>query len=118
SCKHESWKSIAKFLINDVPSLLKSEDVKDMCKVLSVIVTSLPSNFEEFIKWVTEIRRQEDNGPSLSEEEKTRAVVKRTHTIFRRWRHRNSASIVLTIYNLGWYHRQEAFEGNSWPGFN
>jgi glutathione gamma-glutamylcysteinyltransferase len=47
-----------------------------MCKVLSVLVTSLPSNFEEFIKWVVEIRRQEDAGPNLSEEEKTRAVVK------------------------------------------
>ncbi|MCI10174.1 glutathione gamma-glutamylcysteinyltransferase 1-like, partial [Trifolium medium] len=70
SCKHESWNSIAKVLIDDVPSLLKSEDVKDISKVLSVIVTSLPSNFEEFVKWVTEIRRQEDGGPSL------RAVVK------------------------------------------
>ncbi|XP_057433896.1 glutathione gamma-glutamylcysteinyltransferase 1-like [Lotus japonicus] len=76
SCKHESLSSIEKFLIDDVPSLLKSEDVKDICKVLSVIVTSLPSNFEEFIKWVAEIRRREDGGPSLSEEEKTRAVVK------------------------------------------
>ncbi|XP_045825890.1 glutathione gamma-glutamylcysteinyltransferase 1-like [Trifolium pratense] len=76
SCKHESWTSIAKVLVNDVPALLKSDDVKDMCKVLSVIVTSLPSNFEEFIKWVAEIRREEDNGPTLSEEEKTRAVVK------------------------------------------
>ncbi|KAL6564660.1 Glutathione gamma-glutamylcysteinyltransferase 1 [Orobanche minor] len=73
SCKHESWNSIAKFLVDDVPCLLKSEDVKDICKVLSVIVTSLPSNFEEFIKW---IRRQEDGVPSLSEEEKTQAVVK------------------------------------------
>ncbi|WJX41157.1 Glutathione gamma-glutamylcysteinyltransferase 1 [Trifolium repens] len=78
SCKHESWNSIAKFLINNVPSLLKSEDVKlkDVCNVLSVIVTSLPSNFEEFINWVAEIRRQDDGGPSLSEEEKTRASVK------------------------------------------
>ncbi|KAL6564672.1 Glutathione gamma-glutamylcysteinyltransferase 1 [Orobanche minor] len=69
SCKHESWNSIAKFLVDDVPSILKSEDVKDICKVLSVIVKSLPSNFDEFIKW---IRRQE----GLSEEEKTQAVVK------------------------------------------
>ncbi|WJX35002.1 Glutathione gamma-glutamylcysteinyltransferase 1 [Trifolium repens] len=78
SCKHESWNSIAKFLVNDVPSLLKSEDVKlkDVCKVLSVIVTSLPSNFKEFINWVAEIRRQDDGGPSLSEEETTQASVK------------------------------------------
>ncbi|PNX54719.1 phytochelatin synthase, partial [Trifolium pratense] len=76
SCKHESWNSNAKFFINDVPSLLKSEDVKDISKVISIIVTSLPSTFEEFIKWVAEIRRQEDGGSSLSEEEKAQAVVK------------------------------------------
>ncbi|XP_061343412.1 glutathione gamma-glutamylcysteinyltransferase 1 isoform X1 [Gastrolobium bilobum] len=76
SCKHESWISIAKFLMDDVPVLLKSEDVKDVHKVLSVIVTSLPSNFEEFIKWVAEIRRREDGGPSLSAEEKARLAVK------------------------------------------
>jgi glutathione gamma-glutamylcysteinyltransferase len=70
----QSWNNIAKFLVDDVLSLLKAEDVKDMCKVLSVIVTSLPSNFEKFIKWVAEM--QEGDDPSLSEEEKTRAVVK------------------------------------------
>jgi glutathione gamma-glutamylcysteinyltransferase len=71
-----SWNSIAKFLMDDVPFLLKSEDVKDIHKVLSVIFTSLPSNFEEFIKWVAEIRRREDGDSSLSEEEKTRLAVK------------------------------------------
>lgn len=76
SCKHESWNSIAKFLMDDVPFLLKSEDVKDIHKVLSVIFTSLPSNFEEFIKWVAEIRRREDGDSSLSAEEKTRLAVK------------------------------------------
>ncbi|KAL1313469.1 hypothetical protein HN51_040037 [Arachis hypogaea] len=76
SCKHESWISIAKFLMDDVPLLLKSEDVKDIQMVLSIIVTSLPSKFEEFIKWVAEIRRREDGGPSLSPEEKARLGVK------------------------------------------
>nr|ACT87974.1 phytochelatin synthase isoform 3 [Sesbania rostrata]ACT87977.1 phytochelatin synthase isoform 3 [Sesbania rostrata] len=76
SCKHENWINIAKFLMDDVPFLLKSENVKDIHKVLSVIVTSLPSNFEEFIKWVAEIRRIEDAGSSLSVEEKARLAVK------------------------------------------
>ncbi|CAK8543633.1 unnamed protein product [Lathyrus sativus] len=76
SCKHESWNSIAKFLMDDVPFLLKSEDVQDIYKVLSIIFTSLPSNFEEFIKWIAEIRRHEDGDSSLSEEEKTRLAVK------------------------------------------
>lgn len=62
--------------MDDVPFLLKSEDVKDIHKVLSVIFKSLPSNFEEFIKWVAEIRRREDGGSSLSAEEKARLAVK------------------------------------------
>ena len=62
--------------MDDVPLLLKSEDVKDIQKVLSVVVTSLPSDFGEFIKWVAEIRRREDGGPSLSAEEKARLAIK------------------------------------------
>ncbi|XP_020220484.1 glutathione gamma-glutamylcysteinyltransferase 1 isoform X2 [Cajanus cajan] len=64
SCKHRNWFKIVKFLLDDIPILLKSEDMKDIHQILSIIVTSLPSNFEEFIKWVVEIRRQEDGGPS------------------------------------------------------
>ncbi|KAF5741836.1 hypothetical protein HS088_TW10G00842 [Tripterygium wilfordii] len=76
SCRHESWARIAKYLIDDVPLLLRSELVKDIEKVLSVIFVSLPSNFEEFIKWVAEIRRQEDSGHNLSQEEKQRLSIK------------------------------------------
>ncbi|XP_050208204.1 glutathione gamma-glutamylcysteinyltransferase 1-like [Mercurialis annua] len=76
SCKHESWASIVKYLLDDVPLLLKSEDVKDINKFLYVVFTSLPSNFGEFIKWVAEVRRQEDGGRSLSQEEKGRLAVK------------------------------------------
>lgn len=76
SCKHESWVSTAKCLMDDVPFLLKSENVKDLEKVLSVVFTSLPSNFGEFIKWVAEVRRGEDAGQSLSEEERGRLVTK------------------------------------------
>lgn len=76
SCKHESWVSTAKCLMDDVPLLLKSENLKDLKKVLSVVFTSLPSNFGEFIKWVAEVRREEDAGESLSEEERARLVTK------------------------------------------
>lgn len=62
--------------MDDFPLLLKSEDVKDVHKVLSVIVTSLASSFGEFIKWVAEIRRREDGVPSLSAEEKARLSMK------------------------------------------
>nr|DAD19985.1 TPA_asm: hypothetical protein HUJ06_021448 [Nelumbo nucifera] len=76
SCRHESWVSAAKYLIDDVPLLLKSEDIKDVQKVLSVVFKSLPINFREFIKWVAEVRRQEDGCSSLSEEENGRLSLK------------------------------------------
>lgn len=62
--------------MDDVPLLLKSDNVKDIQKVLSVVFTSLPSNFEEFIKWVAEVRRHEDDSQGLSPEEKARLSVK------------------------------------------
>lgn len=76
SCKHESWVSIAKYIMEDVPLLLKSKGVNDIQKVLSVVFTSLPSNFGEFIKWIAEVRRGEDGGQSLSPEEKVRLAIK------------------------------------------
>ncbi|XAR61074.1 Glutathione gamma-glutamylcysteinyltransferase [Bertholletia excelsa] len=76
SCKHESWMSSAKYLVDDVPCLLKSENVKDIKDVLCVVLSSLPSDFGEFIKWVAEVRRREEDGESLSQEEKGRLLVK------------------------------------------
>lgn len=76
SCKHESWASTAKYLVEDVPVLLGLEDVEDVNSVLSVVFKSLPSNFAEFIKWIAEVRRQEDGGQSISQEEKGRLAVK------------------------------------------
>lgn len=76
SCKHESWVGIAKYLMDDVPLLLKSEEVEDIQEVLSVVFMSLPSNFGQFIKWVAEVRRREDGDQSLSPEEKARLALK------------------------------------------
>ncbi|KAJ0079561.1 hypothetical protein Patl1_22972 [Pistacia atlantica] len=76
SCKHESWVDTARYLMEDVPNLVKSKDFKDIDNVLSVVFASLPSNFGEFIKWVAEVRRQEDGDNSLSQEEKGRLAVK------------------------------------------
>lgn len=77
SCRHESWMSIAKYFVDDVPRLLKSEDVKDIKNILSVILSSIPNHFREFITWVAEVRRQEEDGStSLSQEEKERLAIK------------------------------------------
>nr|XP_043609971.1 glutathione gamma-glutamylcysteinyltransferase 1-like isoform X2 [Erigeron canadensis] len=76
SCKHESWANIAKYLLEDVPTLLSSKNVKDVKDVFSIIFSSFPSKFLEFIKWVAEVRRQEDGGQDLSLEEKQRIAIK------------------------------------------
>lgn len=62
--------------MEDVPVLLSSVEVEDIKDVLSIVFKSLPSKFEEFIKWIAEVRRQEDDGQSLSQEEKGRLTVK------------------------------------------
>ncbi|XP_052211375.1 glutathione gamma-glutamylcysteinyltransferase 3-like isoform X2 [Diospyros lotus] len=76
SCKDGSWISIMKYLIHDVPFLLKSEDIKDVQELLFKLIASLPSDFNEFIKWAAEVRRSEDENTILSEEEKKRLELK------------------------------------------
>ncbi|KAI3782952.1 hypothetical protein L2E82_13013 [Cichorium intybus] len=76
SCKHESWVNIAKYLVEDVPVLLSSTNVKDVKDVLSIVFNSLPSKFLEFIKWVAEVRRTEEGNQSLSPEELERLTIK------------------------------------------
>ncbi|XP_021722236.1 glutathione gamma-glutamylcysteinyltransferase 1-like isoform X2 [Chenopodium quinoa] len=76
SCKHENRASIAKYLMEDVPLLLKLENVKDIKSAISAVCMSLPSNFRDFIKWVAEVRRHEDDGQSLSQEEMRRHLLK------------------------------------------
>lgn len=76
SCRHEGWNKVAKYLTEDVPLRLKSDDVKSVENLLSVIFKSAPADLKEFIKWVAEVRRQEDGSMILSEEEKGRLVMK------------------------------------------
>ncbi|KAG5232245.1 hypothetical protein OIU76_004910 [Salix suchowensis] len=76
TCRHEGWSSVANYLSADVPHLLKSEDVKDVEEILSVVFKSPPADLREFIEWVAEVRRQDDGGIVLSEEEKGRLSIK------------------------------------------
>ncbi|CAI0434531.1 unnamed protein product [Linum tenue] len=76
SCKQESWSGFAKYLIDEVPVLLKSDDLEDIDKLLQVVLVSLPSHFGDFIKWIAEVRRQEDGGENISQEEKGRLAMK------------------------------------------
>lgn len=62
--------------MDDVPNLVKTDDLKDVHKVLSVVFSSLPSHFGEFIKWIAEVRRREDGDQNLSLEENGRLSLK------------------------------------------
>ncbi|KAK7336888.1 hypothetical protein VNO77_17439 [Canavalia gladiata] len=76
SCRHDGWNSVAKFLTEDLPQLLKSEDLKDIQEVFSVVFKSPPSELSELITWIAEVRRQEDGNLSLSKEERGRLAIK------------------------------------------
>ncbi|CAA2952147.1 glutathione gamma-glutamylcysteinyltransferase 1-like isoform X1 [Olea europaea subsp. europaea] len=76
SCKHESWIRTAKYLVDEVPMLLSSNNVKDVKYIISTVLTALPPDFAEFIKWVAEFRRQEDGSQGVSQEEKVRLSIK------------------------------------------
>ncbi|KAG2260395.1 hypothetical protein Bca52824_079689 [Brassica carinata] len=76
SCKDESWTSIAKYLKEDVPLLVSSQHVDTIERILDVVFNSLPSNFNQFIRWMAEIRRTEDINQNLSSEEESRLDLK------------------------------------------
>lgn len=84
SCKNENWTSVAKYLVDDVPNLLKSEDIKDVKMLIGLICQSLPLDFENFIHWVLGVQRAEDEGASISKEEKGRPAIKVAYTLFSR----------------------------------
>ncbi|XP_062190304.1 glutathione gamma-glutamylcysteinyltransferase 1-like [Phragmites australis] len=76
SCGNESWKSIAKYCVEDLPNLLKAESPDDVPTLLSHLIESLPANAGALIKWVVEVRRKEEGRPTLSKEEKERLFLK------------------------------------------
>nr|QCX35399.1 phytochelatin synthase 3 [Arundo donax] len=76
SCRDESWKSMAKYCTEYLPNLLKAEGLDNVPTLLSRLIDSLPANAGALIKWVVEVRRKEEGGPSLSKEEKERLSLK------------------------------------------
>ncbi|KAK3414576.1 hypothetical protein EUGRSUZ_H00437 [Eucalyptus grandis] len=76
SCKNEGWVDVVKYLMDDVPHLLRSEDVKDINGILSILLASPPPGFGKFIQWVAEVKREQDGGIGISEEEKQRLAIR------------------------------------------
>ncbi|TXG63860.1 hypothetical protein EZV62_010854 [Acer yangbiense] len=59
-CGHESWISVEKYLTEDVPRKLRSENVKDVEDLLSLLFKAAPSSIKDFINWVAEVQSHED----------------------------------------------------------
>ncbi|XVE77951.1 hypothetical protein DITRI_Ditri13aG0105400 [Diplodiscus trichospermus] len=76
SCRHEGWNMVAKYLTKDVPLLFTSENLKNVDDALRVVLKSAPPTLRDFIKWVAEVRRQDDSDTVLSDEEKRRLAIK------------------------------------------
>ncbi|KAF7062480.1 hypothetical protein CFC21_069074 [Triticum aestivum] len=76
SCGDESWKSMAKYCVEDAPNLLKDESPDNVTTLLSRLVGSLPANAGDLIKCVVEVRRKDEGGSCLSKEGKERLVLK------------------------------------------
>ena len=73
---------MAKYCVEDLPNLLKAENLDNVPALLSRLIESLPADAESLIKWVVEVRRKEEGGPSLSKEEKERLFLKVTFLDF------------------------------------
>ncbi|XP_047342716.1 glutathione gamma-glutamylcysteinyltransferase 2-like [Impatiens glandulifera] len=66
-CKNENWVGIAKYLIEDVPRFISSEDMNDVRMVLTTVLSSFPSDFGEFIKLVEDSSQEEKDWFSIKE---------------------------------------------------
>ncbi|KAJ8749104.1 hypothetical protein K2173_013711 [Erythroxylum novogranatense] len=75
SCKVDGWTSTVKYLTQGAPLLL-TEDVKDVETLFSVIFNSAPTGVRDFIKWIAEVRRQDDRDIILSEEGSQMLAIK------------------------------------------
>lgn len=67
---------MSKYCVEDLPSLLKAGNLDNVPALLSRLIESLPADAESLIKWVVEVRRKEEGGPSLNKEEKERLFLK------------------------------------------
>ncbi|KAJ3691488.1 hypothetical protein LUZ61_020652 [Rhynchospora tenuis] len=76
SCRDDNWVRVANYLREDVPKLVRSETVNSVKALFSLLFRTLPASVGDFIKWVVEVRRQEEGVSSLSPEERERLNLK------------------------------------------
>lgn len=67
---------VAKYLMEDVPLLFTSENLKNVDDALCFVLKSAPPGLQDLIKWIAEVRRVDDNNTILSDEEKGRLALK------------------------------------------
>ncbi|KAL9257804.1 Glutathione gamma-glutamylcysteinyltransferase 1-like protein [Drosera capensis] len=76
SCHHASWKAAVLYLTQDAPHLFSTTEIKDLHELIAMIFTSAPTGLRDFIAWVVEVRRQEEDNKTVSNEERARLALK------------------------------------------
>ncbi|KAH7298003.1 hypothetical protein KP509_25G022900 [Ceratopteris richardii] len=77
SCKDEHWRAICKYVLVEVPQLLRSQVFDNPEQVICTILGSLPAAIASFVKWVVEVRPAVD-GPlqKIDKDENQRLLYK------------------------------------------
>jgi glutathione gamma-glutamylcysteinyltransferase len=94
SCRHENWVKVAKYLREDLPSLVNSETVNSIQSLFSILFRALPASAGDFLKWVVEVRRKEEGGSNLSPEENERLALK-VSLLFLSWYFRKKKILII-----------------------
>ncbi|KAI3840451.1 hypothetical protein MKW92_020112 [Papaver armeniacum] len=75
SCTYQSWLDCTNYLMDDVPANHQLSNVTNVQEVLSLIITSFPTSFVEFIQWI-ELRRQIGIGTKVLEQARETELFK------------------------------------------
>lgn len=77
SCKDEHWRAMSKYLIEEVPQLLRMREVTNVQQVLDAVFGSLPVDVATFVKWIIEVKLVDEAGKHLDRYETDRLEDKR-----------------------------------------
>ncbi|MQL72306.1 hypothetical protein Taro_004657 [Colocasia esculenta] len=74
SCRNESCVRMAKYLIEDIPSLLESKNPNTISEIVSLVLTAFPTECQDLLRQGSETRGEEENCTILSTENKRRLI--------------------------------------------
>nr|ADR51693.1 phytochelatin synthase [Pteris vittata] len=103
SCKDQRWRAMCKYLLEEVPYLLKSRGFTTVEEVVYTVFGSLPADVAPFVKWIVEVKPAV-NGPieKVDRDETERLLYKskvlqqlrqtRAFVLITKWMEQNSVN--------------------------